>query len=101
MFDRFQIEKFTPGTMALRRPPTRVELKADDIKEYEQYKNESLMAESDSTFNNTRDGHLPQRARRIYVNVRPKPTSNRAAAGRGGTTTSTATAAERIGVTRR
>eukprot|EP00523_Entomoneis_sp_CCMP467_P004485 CAMPEP_0168754270 /NCGR_PEP_ID=MMETSP0724-20121128/19410_1 /TAXON_ID=265536 /ORGANISM="Amphiprora sp., Strain CCMP467" /LENGTH=69 /DNA_ID=CAMNT_0008802735 /DNA_START=37 /DNA_END=246 /DNA_ORIENTATION=+ len=32
----------------LRRPPTRIELKTEDIEEYEQFLNERMMAEEDA-----------------------------------------------------
>jgi len=35
-------------TMALRRPPTRIELKTEDIEEYEQLMNERLLSEQDA-----------------------------------------------------
>jgi hypothetical protein len=39
------------ANMSLRRPPTRIELKSEDISEYEELKNERLMEQADTKSN--------------------------------------------------
>ncbi|KAL7567628.1 hypothetical protein ACA910_000222 [Epithemia clementina (nom. ined.)] len=63
--------------MALRRPPTRIELKTEDIEEYEQLMNERLMVEADaknkidsdpsSTSNKNHPRRTPQRRKAAAV----------------------------------